>query len=90
VPKGLGVEINLGTWTVPPVFTFLQKAGNVAELEMLRTFNCGMGYLVIVSAQEAEKALDVLCQAVEEPVEIGRVVAGENVVNYTGNLLYAE
>jgi phosphoribosylformylglycinamidine cyclo-ligase len=90
VPKGLGVEINLGTWTVPPLFTFLQKAGNVAELELLRTFNCGMGYLVIVSAEEADKAMDVLCQAVEDPVKIGRVVAGENVVNYTGNLLYAE
>lgn len=90
IPDGLGAEIDLGTWCVPPVFTFLKKAGNIAELEMLRTFNMGIGYLVIVSEAEAEKALDGLCQTGEQPVRVGRVVAGANEVRYVGKLRYAE
>ena len=90
IPKGLGAEIDLSAWEVPPLFRFLQETGNVADLEMMRTFNMGMGYLVIVAKDEAEKALDALRQAVEEPVIIGRVVKGENAVNYTGNFRYAK
>ncbi len=90
IPSGLGAEVDVGTWTVPPVFSFLRKAGNIADLEMLRTFNMGLGYLVIVSEAESEKALDGLCQAGEKPVKIGRIVPGTNEVKYVGNLCYAE
>jgi len=90
IPGNLGAEIDLAAWEIPPLFTFLQRTGNVADLEMMRTFNMGMGYLVVVAEQEAEKALDALRQTVEEPVIIGRVVAGENAVKYRGKLRYAE
>jgi phosphoribosylformylglycinamidine cyclo-ligase len=90
LPEGLGAEIDLNAWEAPPIFKFLQETGNVAELEMMRTFNMGMGYLVIVSEQEADKAIDALRQAVEDPAVIGRVVAGKNEIHYTGNVRYAK
>jgi len=89
LPTGCGVEINLNSWVVPPIFSFMKKTGNIADLEMLRTFNMGMGYLIIVSEQDAPKAVDVL-QAGEEPVVIGRVVSGPKEVHYTGSCRYAE
>lgn len=88
LPGGLGVEVDLSTWEIPPLFRFLQKTGNVQPAEMLRTFNCGMGFLIIVSASEEEKTLDALCQALEEPAVIGRIVHDdEGEVSYKGNLL---
>ena len=90
IPRGLGAEIDLGAWETPPLFTFLKRTGNIADLEMLRTFNMGMGYLLIVARRDAEKAFDGFSQAGEEPVLIGRVVAGENEVKYLGELRYGE
>ena len=90
IPRGLGAEIDLGAWETPPLFTFLKRTGNIADLEMLRTFNMGMGYLLIVARRDAEKAFDGFSQAGEEPVLIGRVVAGENEVKYVGELRYGE
>ena len=90
LPDGLGAEIDLGAWAVPPVFTFLQKTGRIAQQEMLRTFNLGIGFLVVVSAKEADKALDTLAQAGEEPKRIGAIVSGEKKVRYTGRRRYAK
>ena len=89
LPQDMGAEINLESWTAPPIFGFLQRTGNVEQLEMLRTFNCGMGYLVIVSADECDRALKTLDQAGSEGRLIGRVVKGERRVSYTGELRYA-
>jgi phosphoribosylformylglycinamidine cyclo-ligase len=89
LPQDTGAEINLGSWTVPPVFGFLHRTGNVEQAEMLRTFNCGMGYLVIVSEDEAERALKTLDQAGSEGRVIGRVVKGERRVTFSGELRYA-
>jgi phosphoribosylformylglycinamidine cyclo-ligase len=90
LPEGLGAEIDLSGWQVPPIFKFMQETGNVAESEMLRTFNCGMGFLVIVSPEEAEKTLDVFSQGVDEPATIGRIVKdADGKVSYTGSFQYA-
>ncbi|HIJ65513.1 MAG TPA: phosphoribosylformylglycinamidine cyclo-ligase [Candidatus Hydrogenedentes bacterium] len=89
LPKRMGAEIDLAAWEALPIFEFLQKTGNVSDDEMLRTFNMGMGYLVIVGEQQVELALDTLTQAGEEPSVVGRVIAGENKVNYTGSIRYA-
>lgn len=86
--EGHGAIIDLNAWHVPPLFKFLQDKGQVAQAEMLRTFNMGMGYLVVVAAEEADKALDTLRLGNEDARIIGRVVAGENEVNYTGELQY--
>ncbi|MBI4558709.1 MAG: phosphoribosylformylglycinamidine cyclo-ligase [Candidatus Hydrogenedentes bacterium] len=88
VPKHLGAQIDLSAWVVPPVFHFLQKTGGVADSEMLRTFNMGIGYLVVVAEDEADRALHTLKQACEEPTLVGRVIAGEHKVHYVGALNY--
>lgn len=71
----LGVEIDLRSWPRPPIFSWLQQHGNIDELEMRRTFNCGIGYVLIVAAAEAEAIL----QALELPAWIiGRVISLES------------
>lgn len=89
LPDACGAEIDLTTWEVPPIFKFLKEKGNVPEHEMLRTFNNGMGYLIVMSEAQADSALSVLTQACEEPKVIGRVVAGANEITYKGSLQYA-
>ena len=77
LPEGSRALIRRGAWTVPPVFAALQDAGGVAEAEMFRTFNMGVGYLLVVpSAQEREVAA-VLTAAGETVHAIGEIVPGE-------------
>lgn len=88
LPEGLAAEIDLGTWTVPPVFRFLMETGNVAESEMLRTFNVGQGLLFVVTETQAEKALNTVDQAGRSAVRVGRIIRGDGKVHYQGNLIY--
>ena len=89
LPEGLGAMIDLNSWEIPPVFSYLQQVGNVEEKEMLRTFNCGQGFLVIVSQEQEARALDALGQALEDPRVIGRVIEDSNQkVSYEGNFVY--
>lgn len=75
IPKGLGVNITRGAWTVPPMFKWLQEAGNVAESEMLRTFNMGVGMVVVLDPSKVDAA-----RALEpELFELGKVVEGKGV-----------
>jgi phosphoribosylformylglycinamidine cyclo-ligase len=77
LPEGCRALIRRGAWTVPPVFTALRDAGGVAEAEMFRTFNMGVGYLLVVpSAQEREVAA-ALTAAGETVHAIGEIVPGE-------------
>jgi phosphoribosylformylglycinamidine cyclo-ligase len=75
VPDALGLAIDPRAWTPPPVFDWLQRTGNVADAEMRRTFNCGIGYTVIVAPDDMTRT----CAALEElglaHWEIGRVEA---------------
>ena len=89
LPKGMGAEINLDTWEALPVFRYLQDCGRVEDKEMLRTFNMGMGYLIVVSKEDEEKALRALHQAGTDGTVIGRVTEGEHRVRYTGSIRYA-
>ncbi|MDX9971745.1 MAG: phosphoribosylformylglycinamidine cyclo-ligase [FCB group bacterium] len=89
LPQGLGAEIDLGSWVVPPLFKFLRDTGNVEALEMLRTFNMGMGFLVVVPAKDADKAMETLTMSTEHPRIVGRVIKGERKVHYKGELRYA-
>ncbi|HQH53389.1 MAG TPA: phosphoribosylformylglycinamidine cyclo-ligase [Candidatus Hydrogenedentes bacterium] len=88
LPEGMAAEIDLNAWEALPIFRFLQETGNVTDAEMLRTFNMGAGFLVIVSKTEAEKTLKALSQACEEPKIVGRVIAGDHKVHYTGKIRY--
>jgi len=89
LPEGTAAEIDLSAWDALPIFRFLQEAGGVADAEMLRTFNMGVGFLLIVSKDEEEKALKTLSQACEDPKVVGRIIAGDGKVHYTGTIRYA-
>jgi phosphoribosylformylglycinamidine cyclo-ligase len=73
VPDGLGVLLSAQTWTRPEVFDWVQKAGNIADAEMYRTFNCGIGMTITVAAEHVDKALQVLRENGEQPAVIGEV-----------------
>ena len=86
LPEGLGAEIDLNAWELPAVFKWLADTASISEPEMLKTFNCGVGMILSVSADEAD-ALKALLEAQGETVyTLGSVVAGEG-VSYKGALL---
>ncbi len=74
LPGHLAARIDLSRLAIPSVFGWLKAAGNVAEAEMLRTFNCGCGMVAIVAADIAAAAMDVLAQAGERPFLLGELV----------------
>jgi phosphoribosylformylglycinamidine cyclo-ligase len=86
LPDGLACEIDLGTWTLPPVFRWLATTANMAEPELLKTFNCGIGMILVVAEDRAEALADLLAQAGETVTRMGRVVEGQGVI-YKGRLL---
>jgi phosphoribosylformylglycinamidine cyclo-ligase len=73
LPDGLTANIKKGSWTMPPLFTWLQVQGNVADLEMYKTFNCGIGMAVIVAKEHANAAQRLLKDAGETVFEIGYI-----------------
>jgi len=72
-PKGLLASINAASWSRPPIFDWLQREGNVATDEMHRVFNCGIGFVVVVSAPNASAALSRLNALGEDAMLIGHV-----------------
>lgn len=86
LPQGCGAVIDLASWQRPAVFDWLQAAGSIAEDEMLRTFNCGVGMVVCVAEADVERALGMLSAAGETPWLIGRIEASERApaVRYEG------
>ena len=82
LPKGMGAVVDLASWTVPPLFGHLQQLGNVAQDEMLRTFNMGIGLIAVIPAEKIKKAKAILNRANERHCLIGRVVRGERKVSY--------
>ena len=83
LPRGTAAAIELGTWPVLPIFEHLQQLGNVPQDEMLRTFNMGMGMLLVVPSAKFKKAQSVLERAGEKAYTIGRIVKGERKVTYS-------
>ncbi|ORX37115.1 putative Phosphoribosylformylglycinamidine cyclo-ligase [Kockovaella imperatae] len=81
--QGLGVEIDLRTWTLDPVWKWLMSAGNVAPLEMARTFNCGVGMVIVVGANEVDAALQSLTEGGERAFVMGKVT-DKSGVQYVG------
>ena len=83
LPRGMAAAIELGTWPVLPIFEHLQQLGNVSQEEMLRTFNMGLGMLLVVPSAKFKKAQSVLERAGEKAYTIGRIVKGERKVTYS-------
>jgi phosphoribosylformylglycinamidine cyclo-ligase len=80
LPPGTAVEIKKASWPVLPVFQLMQKIGSVTEAEMYRTFNMGVGMVVVVSQSDVDAVKSHLQQSDEQVFEIGRVVEGQRFV----------
>jgi phosphoribosylformylglycinamidine cyclo-ligase len=85
LPEGLGAQIDLGTWSLPPVFRWLAAEGGLAEAEMLKTFNAGIGMVLVVAADRAAALAALLTEEGERVHHLGHVLPGEG-VRYTGAL----
>jgi phosphoribosylformylglycinamidine cyclo-ligase len=85
LPEGLGAEIDLAAWELPDVFAWMAATGGIAEAEMLKTFNCGIGMVAVVAPDRADALTALLTQEGETVMRIGHVVAGAG-VSYTGTL----
>jgi phosphoribosylformylglycinamidine cyclo-ligase len=85
LPAGLGATIDLDAWPLPPVFGWLAKAGGVAEAEMLRTFNCGIGMVAVADPARAETLAETL-SAAGEVVHVVGTVTDTPGLRYTGRL----
>ncbi len=83
LPKGMGAIVEMGAWPVPPIFEHLQQLGNVPDSEMMRTFNMGIGMVLVVPSRRFKKVQSVLDRAAEKGYTIGRVVKSERKVTYT-------
>ena len=73
IPQACGIAIKKGSWEIPPIFPFLQKAGNVEEKEMLRTFNNGIGLVAVVPEKNTQEVLSRLTASGEKAWVIGEV-----------------
>ena len=82
LPEGAGVEIARGSWPALPVFTLMQRLGNVSETEMHRTFNMGVGMVIICVGADAQTITAHVAARGEKAYEIGRVVAGRREVKF--------
>ncbi len=74
IPEPLGLEIDLSAWELPAVFKWLQTRGRIDEAEMLRTFNCGIGMVILVSAEAEDDICQALTSAGETVYQLGKVV----------------
>jgi len=83
LPRGTAAAIELDSWPVLPIFEHLQQLGNVPQDEMLRTFNMGLGMLLVVPSAKFKKAQTVLERVGEKAYTVGRIVKGERKVIYS-------
>jgi phosphoribosylformylglycinamidine cyclo-ligase len=83
LPAGTDARVHRGAWAVPPLFSFLQKSGDVSDTEMFRAFNMGIGLIVAAGPEQSELAFSMLKDAGEDPKVIGEIVAGDKHVQLT-------
>ncbi len=77
LPDGVAAVINADSWQRPAVFDWLQQHGNVVDREMYRTFNNGIGMVVIVAADQAEETVNTLIGLGESAMQIGHIEASD-------------
>ena len=78
IPKGLGVKIKKSDVRTPAIFRMIQKAGDVSEHDMFNTFNMGVGMVVIVAREDADKTLEVLRAQGEQAYVLGEIIKSED------------
>ena len=101
LPDGIAAHVDLTTWQAPAVFGWLQQAGRLDDAEMLRTFNCGIGMILVVAKNAADAVVELLKTEGEHPVRIGEIEPGRGIksqakgkgeaeaVRYSGRLGFA-
>jgi phosphoribosylformylglycinamidine cyclo-ligase len=85
LPEGMGARVDLAAWSLPPVFGWMAQVGHMAQAEMLKTFNCGIGMILVVDPARAEQVIAQLREAGETAVQIGAVTSGPGMA-YDGSL----
>ena len=83
LPPGLSIRLDPGSWCIPPIFRLLQRLGNIDDYEMRRTFNMGLGFIVVVRPEDVDTALSTLASSGERCYVVGRVIPG------SGEVLFA-
>ena len=78
IPKGLGVKIEKSAVRVPPIFSLIQKRGNISEHDMFNTFNMGVGMSVVVAKEDAERAVELFKANGEDAYLLGTIVESED------------
>lgn len=86
LPDDLGADITLDAWDLPGVFKWMAETGSISETEMLKTFNCGVGMILVVAADQADALNSLLREAGETVYPMGHVTSGAG-VEYSGRLL---
>lgn len=76
LPKHVDAQFDRSTWETPPIFQFIEKEGSVDHEEMYRVFNMGIGYVLMVAAEDAEQTLSILKENHQEALVIGKVIEG--------------
>jgi phosphoribosylformylglycinamidine cyclo-ligase len=84
-PKGIGAVIKVGSWTVHPVFELIRKSGNVPDKDMKKTFNMGIGYIIIVDEKKKKRTIEILEKTGFSSHLIGRIERGVEGVIYAKN-----
>lgn len=80
MPEGLATEVDLGTWPVLPIFEFLKDKGQLEDKDLYNVFNMGIGFVIAVKSEEADKIIEIAEKHGEKAYTIGRVVKGEGVI----------
>ncbi|MBT3529881.1 MAG: phosphoribosylformylglycinamidine cyclo-ligase [Gammaproteobacteria bacterium] len=78
LPENAQATIDLQSWSRPEIFNWLQQKGNVEDMEMYRTFNCGLGMIICVAPDSAQKALDILNRESQQAFLVGSISAKDN------------
>ena len=81
-PDGVGATIKIGSWPAPPIFSLIQDIGNVPPDDMRRTFNMGIGYIMVIPEESSSQALSLLRESGFDSYVIGNVIKGKKEVQY--------
>ena len=80
LPENINAEIDLNAWQQPEIFNWIQTVGNVDHEEMLRTFNCGIGYVLVVSNSDSKRVINKLAETGHNAFLIGEITTGKKEV----------
>ncbi|MGG1615666.1 phosphoribosylformylglycinamidine cyclo-ligase [Paenibacillus sp. NRS-1781] len=84
LPDHVNVDIEYGAWPILPIFQLMQEKGAISNKDMFTTFNMGIGMVIVVGAEHAQTALEVLKEQGEAAYVIGKVTEGSSIVTFTG------